>query len=240
MHMLSIIIITHTGSVISPSKMVMWAQETDPARLLCNAPYNTGLTHSITLFISINRHPWPITTKKLYNDPDSSWYRMSVFLHQNRPPVIFKRGSLYQYTPENGQWVNIPFRGCLPLCCESAGWQAGPSLSELQELCRCLLCSVKPKRRKDGLWQRTAVNQMVCSHLVVQWAVTEVTSVWLISMPWNHMPSQGSHQHVRWQHVRISSARAPMQASSLPSLLAAQSLHGALVLLERPKPMEYC
>lgn len=100
MHMLSIIIITHTGSVISPSKMVMWAQETDPARLLCNAPYNMGLTHSITLFISINRHPWPITTKKLYNDPDSSWYRMSVFLHQNRPPVIFKRGSLYQYTPE--------------------------------------------------------------------------------------------------------------------------------------------
>lgn len=38
----------------------------------------------------------------------------------------------------------------------------------------------------------------------------------------------------------ISSARAPMQAPSLPSLLAAQSLHGALVLLERPKPMEYC
>lgn len=98
--MLSIIITTHTGSVIRASKMVMWAQDTDPARLLCNAPYNTRLTHSITLFISINRHPWPITTKKLYNDPDSSWYRMSVFLHQNRPLVIFKRGSLYQYTPE--------------------------------------------------------------------------------------------------------------------------------------------
>lgn len=35
---------------------------------------------------------------------------------------------------------------------------------------------------------------------------------------------------------RAGSNRAP----SLPSLLAAQFLHGALVLLERPKPMEYC
>lgn len=167
-------------------------------QILCNAPYNTGLTHPITLLISINKHSWPITTKKLYNDPDSPWYRMSVFLHQNRPLVIFKRGSLYQYTPvKNGQWVTL----LSEVVCHSvlslwAGRQA--VLSELRELCRCLLHSVKLKRRKDGLWQRTAVNQMVCSHLVVQWVVTEVTRVWLISMPWNHMPSQGSHQHVRW------------------------------------------
>lgn len=164
----------------------------------------------------------------------------SVFLHQNRPLVIFNEVHFTSVPQWNTVSGVISFQRLSATLFWVCGLAGRALLSELRELCRCLLCTVKSKRRKDGLWQRTAVNQMVCSHLVVQWAVTEVTSVWLISMPWNHTPSQGSHQHVRWQHVWISSARAPRRTPSLPSLLAAQSLPGALVLLERPKPMDYC
>lgn len=182
------------------------------------------VTHSSTSLIQVDKNTpdQSLLRKYTLHDPDS--YGMSVFLHQNRPLLIFK-SSLCQYNQmQNGQWVNILSEVVCNSAFESVGWQAEPSCQIFKSSAD--VCCVQSNQRgeKMALWQRTAVNQMVHSHLVVQWAVTEVTSVWLISMPWNHSHSQCSHQHMRWQHVWVSSTRAPRQAPSLPSLCWSLSL----------------
>lgn len=201
----------HTWSLSLLSKLDLSVRFSNMLLMTCSCPASVQCPHT-TLASPWTPQPiavlwWSRSTDMLLTGDfwgnctlsacDSSWYGICVSLYQNGPLVIFKRGTCYctcslcQYIPlENGQWVNIPFWGCLWLSAfEPAGWQAGPSCQSFESSADVSWIQSNWKGKKMAFWQRTAVNQMVCSHLVVQWAVTKVTSVWLVVMPWNHSPS---------------------------------------------------